>query len=86
MSGCASKAESLDGSSVLSVYSEIADDPTASSVYSEITDDPTASSVYNEINPSQIYNDIITVPTTSINSFTLNTEDSSLTSQYRNRY
>jgi hypothetical protein len=54
------------------------DDPPAPSVYSEITDDPSAPAVYNEIDPSQMYNDIVAVPSTSISSFAFDIEESSL--------
>lgn len=73
MSGYATIAESLDN-------------PSAPSVYSETTDDPSAPPVYSEINPSQIYSDIVAVPSTSISSYSFDVEDSSLFSKLRCRY
>lgn len=86
MSGYATRAESLDISSSPAVYSATTDNQLASSVYSEIADDPSSPSVYSEIIPSQIYNDIVTVSSTSVSSFAFDTEDSNLSSQSGHRY
>jgi hypothetical protein len=71
MSGYATIAESLDN-------------PSAPYVYNEITDDPSAPDVYSEINPSQMYDDIVAVPSTSISSFAFDIEESSLS--YQSKY
>jgi hypothetical protein len=83
MSTYSSMVESTYDPSATPIYSEITDDPSAPSLYNEVTDDPSAPSEYNEINPSQMYNGIVAVSSTSISSFAFNTEESSLSSKDR---
>lgn len=64
-------------------FDESSDDPSAPAVYNEITDDPSEPAVYIEISPSPINDNIVTAPSTSLNSFDL--EDSSILPQPENR-
>lgn len=87
MSSYATLAESTDDPPAPSVYSEMADNLSAPSVYSEIADDTPAPAVYSEIYPSQMFDDVVAVPSAPISSFAFHVEESSnLFSQSKHRY